>query len=158
MLKLIVDVSTQRLSVLDGQKTIRDYLISTATNGVGEVYGSECTPRGQHIIRAKIGAHCPPNAVFRGRRLTGEVYSPQMRVDFPERDWILTRIFWLSGLEVGKNRLGKVDTMRRYVYIHGSPDDVVMGKPGSKGCVRMRNEEIIELFELVPVFTPLTIL
>src|SRR4051794_26844292 len=123
---------------------IKEYSVSTAKNGVGEKRGSEQTPRGWHVIRAKIGAGSPENAVFVGRRMTGEIYSPALRAQFENRDWILTRIFWLSGLEKGVNRLGGIDTMRRYVYIHGTPDDVQMGVPGSKGCIRMRNKDIIE--------------
>jgi L,D-transpeptidase YbiS len=124
--------------------------ISTARNGVGERKDSECTPRGRHIIRAKIGADQPVSAVFVSRRPTGEIYTPQLRAAYPSRDWILTRILWLSGLEPGRNRMGEVDTMRRYVYIHGCPDEDPMGVPGSRGCIKMRNEEIIGLFDLVP--------
>jgi L,D-transpeptidase YbiS len=154
-LKLIV--STQKLEVYKDKKWSRDYTVSTAKNGVGEVFGSEQTPRGLHIIRAKIGGNCPANTVFVKRRPTGEIFSPELKTHYPDRDWILTRIFWLSGKEVGKNRLGNVDTMRRYVYIHGTPDAVPMGVPGSKGCIRMRNQDIIELFDQVPVFTELLI-
>ena len=110
------------------------------------------TPRGWHIIRAKIGEGCAPNTVFRGCRPTGEIYKPELKVEFPDRDWILTRILWLSGVEVGKNRLGNVDTMRRYIYIHGTPEETTMGIPGLKGCVRMRNQDLIELYNFVPVF------
>ena len=130
---------------------LKQYLISSAKNGVGELNGSFCTPRGRHIIRAKIGAGQPLNAVFIERRPTGEVYSPELAGRSPGRDWILTRILWLSGCEPGFNRLGKVDTMRRAIYIHGSPDTAEMGKPGSHGCIRMRNQDIVELFDLVPV-------
>lgn len=151
MINLEVDVSRQRLYVKQNDTVQKDYLISTGKAGVGEEFGSEKTPRGKHIIRAKIGAGCLPNTVFRARRPTGEIYDLKLREQFPNRDWILTRIFWLSGLELHKNRLGKVDTMRRYIYIHGTPDDVELGKPGSRGCVRMRNSDIIELFEYVPV-------
>ena len=119
--------------------------------------GSYCTPLGAHIIRAKIGAGLPENTVFVGRRPTGELYTPELSAQFPKRDWILTRILWLSGCEVGFNRLGDVDTMRRYIYIHGSPDSVHMGQPGSIGCIRMRNADIVELFDLVPAGTPVNI-
>ena len=119
--------------------------------------GSYCTPLGAHIIRAKIGAGLPENTVFVGRRPTGELYTPELSEQFPKRDWILTRILWLSGCEVGFNRLGDVDTMRRYIYIHGSPDSVHMGEPGSIGCIRMRNADIVELFDLVPAGTPVNI-
>lgn len=137
------------------------YVVSTARNGAGEQNGSFCTPRGRHIIRAKIGAgetaKMATNTVFVRRRPTGEIWSPDLAAQFPNRDWILTRILWLSGTEPGKNRLGTVDTMRRYIYIHGSPDTVAMGTPGSIGCVRMRNSDIIELFDQVAVYTPVNI-
>lgn len=157
MYSLDVDIAQQKLFLYQDGNLIKEYLVSTAKNGAGEVRGSEQTPRGKHIIRAKIGANCPENTVFVGRRPTGEIFTEDMRTQFPGRDWILTRIFWLSGLEVGKNRLGNVDTMRRYVYIHGTPDSVAMGAPGSKGCIRMRNSELIELFDLIPVGTPINI-
>jgi lipoprotein-anchoring transpeptidase ErfK/SrfK len=157
MLTLEVQLATQKLLVLDQGKTIHTYPVSTGKNGAGEKKGSEQTPRGLHLIRAKIGATCPPNTVFVGRRPTGEIYDMSLRVVFPGRDWILTRIFWLSGLELGKNRLGEVDTMQRYIYIHGTPDDVTLGTPGSKGCIRMRNAHIIELFEQIPIGTHLLV-
>jgi len=131
--------------------------VSTAKNGAGERNGSYCTPRGKHLIRAKIGAGAPANTVFVRRRPTGEIWTPTLAGQFPGRDWILTRILWLSGCEPGKNRLGDVDTMRRYIYIHGSPDTVAMGVPGSIGCVRMSNSDIIALFDLVPPYTPVQI-
>ncbi|MDR3491192.1 MAG: L,D-transpeptidase [Gammaproteobacteria bacterium] len=150
-------IATQELLVYQDDKLVKTYAISTAKNGAGEVFGSEQTPRGLHQIRAKIGRNVPPNTVFVKRRPTGEIYSPELKNLYPDRDWILTRIFWLSGLEVGKNRLGKVDTMRRYIYIHGTPDDTKMGQPGSKGCIRMRNHDLIEMFNIVPCFTSLLI-
>ncbi|MGA9032597.1 MAG: L,D-transpeptidase [Sulfuricaulis sp.] len=145
-----IDVPTQTLILKDAQERIlMQTRISTARNGVGEKNGSEKTPRGAHYIRARIGAGLPADAVLVSRRPTGEIYSPSLRTAFPNRDWILTRILWLCGLEPGKNRLGKVDTMRRYIYIHGCPDEDPMGVPGSRGCVKMRNREIIELFDHV---------
>lgn len=153
-----VDVGAQRLILRDSNgRVIVQTTVSTARNGVGERRNSECTPRGRHIIRAKIGAGEPINSVFVSRRPTGEIYTPQLRAIYPGRDWILTRILWLSGLEPGRNRMGDVDTMRRYVYIHGCPDDDPMGVPGSRGCVKMRNRDIVQLFDLVPPGTPVTI-
>ncbi|MCL4798306.1 MAG: L,D-transpeptidase [Burkholderiales bacterium] len=158
MPRISVSIPRQTLTLCDDQGgVLREYSVSTATNGAGERRGSQCTPRGRHIVRAKIGAGRPVNTVFVGRRPTGEVYSPELGRLFPERDWILTRILWLSGCEVGFNRLGDVDTMRRYVYIHGSPDSVPMGRPGSIGCVRMRNADILELFDAVSPGTPVDI-
>jgi len=127
--------------------------VSTAGRGVGEQCGSYCTPRGQHIIRAKIGAGQADNTVFVARRPSGEIYTPELGQTFPERDWILTRILWLSGCQPGFNRLGSCDTMHRYIYIHGCPDSVAMGKTGSHGCIRMRNADIVELFDRVAPYT-----
>lgn len=156
--QLDVSLAEQRLRLLDNQGNIvKDYSVSTARNGAGERNGSECTPRGRHVVRARVGGGCPVNTVFKGRRPTGEIYSAALRRQYPGRDWILTRILWLSGLEPGFNRLGEVDTMRRFIYIHGAPDDDPMGVPGSHGCVKMRNVDVIELFERVPAGTPLTI-
>jgi lipoprotein-anchoring transpeptidase ErfK/SrfK len=141
----------------DADRLLKTYAVSTAAKGVGEESGSYCTPRGRHIVRAKVGAGATANTVFVRRRPTGEIWTPELAAEFPGRDWILTRILWLSGCEPGRNRLGTVDTMRRYVYIHGSPDTVPMGTPGSIGCVRMRNSDIVELFDLVPAYTPVEI-
>lgn len=148
-----VSIAAQRLRLREGNRITMDVAVSTAKNGAGEINGSECTPRGAHVIRAKIGAGCTPNTVFVSRRPTGEIYTPALRQQFPQRDWILTRILWLSGLEVGKNRLGNVDTLRRYIYIHGCPDEDVMGVPSSHGCVKMRNQDVIELYDRVTVGT-----
>jgi len=152
---LLIRVSTdeQRLQLTDGTEVVLDCRIATARNGVGERNGSECTPRGWHRVRARIGAGCPENTVFVGRRPTGELYSPALKAQHPKRDWILTRVLWLSGLEPGRNRFGTVDTMRRYIYIHGCPDEDEMGVPSSHGCIKMRNAQVIELFDQVPAGT-----
>ena len=125
---------------------------------MGEENGSYCTPRGRHIIRAKIGAGQPLNSVFIKRRPTGEIYTPELGALHPGRDWILTRILWLSGCEPGYNRLGSCDTMRRYIYIHGTPDSTLLDHPNSKGCIRMHNADLIELFELVPIRTAVNLI
>ena len=154
MPRISINIGLQHLDLIDDSgNLIKRYSISSAKNGVGELNGSFCTPRGRHIIRAKIGAGQPLNAVFIERRPTGEIFTPELGRSSPGRDWILTRILWLSGSERGYNRLGKVDTMRRAIYIHGSPDRAEMGRPGSHGCIRMRNHDIVELFDLVPVRT-----
>ncbi len=158
MKSIRIDLADQTLNLLDESgRPVKRYLVSTSKNGAGEANGSYCTPRGRHVIRARIGAGVAENTVFVKRRPTGEIYSEQLAQRHPERDWILTRILWLSGCERGFNRLGDVDTMRRYIYIHGSPDGVQMGRPGSIGCVRMRNRDIVELFELVAPGTPVDI-
>lgn len=152
-LRITVSFASQRLRLLDSGETVMDFSVSTARNGPGERMGSECTPRGLHVVRAKIGDGAPLGSIFVARRATGERFHPRLRVQFPERDWILTRILWLSGIEPGRNRLGNVDTMRRFIYIHGCPDDTVLGTPGSHGCIRMRNTDVVELFNGVPVGT-----
>lgn len=157
-MKIVIHIAEQTLELLDcNGNLLRHYGISTGANGVGEESGSYCTPRGKHVIRARIGAGQPENTVFVQRRPTGEIYTPQLGMQHPGRDWILTRILWLSGCESGYNRSGSCDTMRRYIYIHGTPDSTALGKPGSRGCVRMRNAELVELFDLVQVGTEVEI-
>lgn len=152
-----ISLEDQRLYLLNGDELISVYSVSTARNGPGQQNGSECTPLGAHIVRACIGADLAAGTVFVARRPTGEIFSSDMLHEFPERDWILTRILWLSGRQPGVNRLGSVDTMRRYIYIHGTPDEMEMGLATSHGCVRMRNNDIIELFDNVSTGTPVMI-
>ncbi|MEW6462907.1 L,D-transpeptidase [Ectopseudomonas khazarica] len=148
---LHISLADQTLYGLGAGQLLLRLPVSTALNGPGERNGSGCTPRGLHQVRAKIGAGLPLAAVLRGRRWTGEVWSAQLHQQFPDRDWILTRILWLSGLEPGRNRLGEVDSFRRYIYLHGTPDTEPMGTPLSHGCVRLRNTDMLALFERVPV-------
>ena len=146
---LDVDIASQQLTVYVAGNKVQCYSVSTAKNGMGEVMGSECTPGGWHKIRAKIGVDQPLNAVFVGRRATGEVYNPELGKKNSQRDWILTRILWLGGLESGKNRYGKVDSAWRYIYIHGCPDELMTGMPDSHGCIRMNNADMLDLFNRV---------
>jgi len=148
-----ISIGEQRLQLLRAARTEMDVAVATARNGPGERQHSECTPRGWHRVRARIGAGCALNTVFVARRPSGEIYTPALRAAAPDRDWILTRILWLSGLEPGRNRLGPVDTMRRYIYIHGCPDEDPMGVPSSHGCIKMRNADVIALFDWVTVGT-----
>lgn len=153
-----ISIAEQMLTVLDGDgELLAQFPVSTAANGVGCEKDSGCTPLGQHIIRAKIGEGADSGAVFVGRRQTAEICTPALMAEYPNRDWILTRILWLSGKEVGVNRLGHVDTMQRYIYIHGTPDSNDMSVADSHGCIRMRNDDIIALFDLVPVGTTVLI-
>lgn len=156
-MQIIINIALQQLTLQSNERLIRQYSISSAKKGVGEQQGSEQTPRGRHLIRAKIGANLPLNTVFKARRPTGEIYSAELAEQSPNRDWILTRILWLSGCEVGKNRGGNCDTMRRYIYIHGTPDSEPMGIPASHGCIRMRNVDLAELFTLTPMYTSVII-
>lgn len=146
-----ISLSEQRLRLQLHDGETREYPVSTARNGAGEQEGSECTPRGWHRIRAKIGGGCPPGTVFVGRRPTGEIYSEALASEHPVRDWILTRILWLCGNEPGINRFGAVDSMRRYIYIHGTPDSEPLGVPASHGCIRLSNRDVMELFDCVRV-------
>lgn len=146
---IFISIAQQRLYAYAGAEELMCLSISTARNGAGESNGSGCTPRGWHRIRALIGQNLPLYAVLKGRRWTGEVWTPELGEAFPGRDWILTRILWLSGCEMGFNRLGAVDTFRRYIYLHGTPDTEPMGVPLSHGCVRLRNQDIADLFERV---------
>jgi L,D-transpeptidase YbiS len=152
-----VDIDRQALALCLGEQVLRVYPVSTARNGAGECSGSGCTPRGRHRVRLKIGAGCAPGTVFVGRRPTGEIYAPELAARFPGRDWILTRILWLTGCESGRNRGGAVDTLRRFIYIHGCPDTEPMGVPRSHGCIRMRDGDLLELFERIENGTPVEI-
>ena len=157
-MKLRVSLARQVLELRDDEGgLLRTYPVSTAARGPGEISGSFQTPRGRHYVRAKIGEGMPPRAVFRGRRFTGEVCTPELQAAEPQRDWILSRILWLCGREPGVNRLGEVDTMARYIYIHGTADEAALGTPVSHGCIRMGNADIVELFERVPAYTEVEI-
>lgn len=147
--QITIDIEQQTLQLYESNRLLKEYRISTGKNGVGELIDSEKTPRGLHRIYQKIGVGAAANTVFCGRVATGEIYTPELAKQQPGRDWILTRILWLEGQEDHKNRGGQVDTLSRYIYIHGTPDTIELGKPGSRGCIRMRNADIIELFEQV---------
>ncbi|MCW8908680.1 MAG: L,D-transpeptidase [Sedimenticola sp.] len=152
-----MDLDRQELRLLTNGRVKERFSVSTGVRGAGEEMGSGCTPRGMHRIRLKIGAGCPENSVFVGRRATGEIYSAHLGHEHPERDWILTRIIWLTGCEPGQNRGGSVDTLRRFIYIHGTPESEPMGVAASHGCIRMRNTDLLRLFEMVDVGTPVDI-
>jgi len=148
---LDISIAKQEMILLENGEVIGRYAVSTAKNGPGQRKGSECTPTGWHRIRVKVGAGKSMNSVFVGRRPTGEIYSAQLAAEQPQRDWILSRILWLGGLEPGLNRYGDVDSTWRYIYIHGSPDELMQGVPASHGCIRMKNADVIELFDCVEV-------
>lgn len=151
--RIEISIAQQKLRLYEGQTLVKQWSVSTASAGAGQQEGSGCTPTGLHRIRLKIGADAPINSVFVGRRQTGETYSAKLAQTYPDRDWILTRILWLQGLEWGHNRGGQLDTLRRYIYIHGTPDTEPMGQPASHGCIRMRNTDLLELFEQVDTDT-----
>ena len=150
---LDLSIATQTVSLIEDDKIIKTYSVSTAKNGAGELSGSGCTPRGWLKIRAKIGEGLPLNSVFVGRRFTGEIYTPELALENPKRDWILTRILWLGGLEPHKNRYGNVDTTWRFIYFHGCPDELMDGTPKSHGCIRLKNADMLDLFNRVTVGT-----
>ncbi|MCG8394045.1 MAG: L,D-transpeptidase [Pseudomonadales bacterium] len=154
-MEIIINLSEQWLE-LRGERTER-FPISSARNGAGSASGSEATPLGQHVVRARFGAGLPEGAVLVGRKPTGETYSAALAGQHPDRDWVLTRILWLGGLEPGRNQGGDVDSFRRFIYIHGTPDTEPMGSPASHGCIRMRNADVIRVFDQVPVGTSVTI-
>jgi lipoprotein-anchoring transpeptidase ErfK/SrfK len=155
--RLTVCLATQTLTGWrrDGSAVV--YPVSTAALGAGQRHGSWQTPLGHHIIRAKVGQGAAPGAVFVRRRATGEIWSEALHAEYPERDWILSRILWLRGEERGHNRGGDVDSLRRFIYIHGTPELEPMGEARSHGCVRMTNADVIDLFDRVEVGTPVEI-
>lgn len=155
--QILIHLATQQLQLIEDGLTVASYPISSAKQGVGQQQGSMQTPLGEHYIRAKIGAGAPINSVFVGRRSTGEIYSAALAAAYPHRDWILTRIMWLCGCQPGFNRLGSVDSFRRYIYIHGTPDSEPMGVPASHGCIRMRNTDVVSLFDRVRLGTAVSI-
>lgn len=137
---------------------LASYPISTALRGLGERFNSFQTPRGLHLIRAKIGDGQPLYTLFKARRPFTTLswpLSPPLKAQYP--DGISTRILWLCGLEIGFNRLGPVDSFNRKIYIHGTLAEEQLGQPCSWGCIRMSNQAINELFKTVFVYTPLWI-
>ena len=133
---ITIDISKQVLEYKG-----KSYSISTAKNGIGEIEDSYCTPTGKFKIAEKIGANLEFGSVLVDRESTGEIYNADLAKQYPDRDWILSRILWLDGVEEHNK-----NTKERYIYIHGSPEEVPMGVPGSKGCIRMHNSDVIELF------------
>lgn len=148
-----IDLKSQTLIYEDEYANRYVWPVSSGKNGIGELEGSGCTPRGKHRIYSKIGGGAPVNSVFVARQWTGEIYTSGLEKQYPQRDWILTRILQLSGLEPGFNLGGNRDSLDRYIYIHGTPDETKIGNPGSKGCIRMRNADILELFDMVSLNT-----
>lgn len=154
--QILISISNQTLELISPgfRKT---YPVSTAKNGVGQKEGSFATPLGTHLVKDKFGYQLPTNTIFVGREPDSELFSPKLEAENPDRDWILSRILWLSGCEPGFNRLGDVDTKMRYIYIHGTPDSQPMSVPASHGCIRMRTSDVEELFGLTPIYTQVLI-
>ena len=156
--RIVINIAQQTLTLYQQERECAQYIVSTAKNGIGNQQDSGCTPLGKHVIAQKIGDTAPINSVFVGRVPTGEVYDATLGHSSPARDWILSRILWLSGLEDGMNKGAGYDTYERYIYIRGTPDTEPMGVPFSHGCIRMRNTDIVELFEQVEERTPVDII
>lgn len=162
MRHIVINIAKQQLTLIADGGELASYSVSTAKNGTGEVFGSECTPRGTHRVAAKIGGGLSNGAALTGRRPTGECWSAELHKQQPSRDWILSRILWLEGCEPGINRgvdryNQLVDSMQRYIYIHGTPDAEPIGQPLSHGCIRMRNSDIIDLYNQIEPGTPVEI-
>jgi len=143
---LVVDVKQQLMYFYQQDQLTHTYSVSTAKNGLGNKEGSYQTPYGFHNIDEKIGDGQPLNMMFKGRQALGEIAIIN-HPKYTEQDSITTRILWLSGLQEGINLSGDVDTKQRYIYIHGSADEAHIGQAVSHGCIRMKNTDILELFD-----------
>ncbi len=152
-LAIVINPERQELHLIQNEQILKTYLISTGEAGIGSRKGSRMTPAGTHRIAEKIGDGVPVGASFKGRELTGFIRSIfPTEINFPW-DSILTRILWLDGQENGVNRGGDVDSYSRYIYIHGTQKEWMLGQPSSNGCIKMRNTDLIELFNLAPLNT-----
>ncbi len=151
-----IDVGQQLLTLVKDGLHYK-WPVSTAAKGVGQQEGSNQTPLGKHVICACIGDGLPSHAVFKHRKFTGEIWTPELHEQFPGRDWILGRILWLEGTEENFNKSGQVDTKNRYIYIHGTPDCEPVGVPASHGCIRMRCHDLLQLFSLTSTGMSVTI-
>lgn len=149
---LLIKIELQTLYLVGAGRVQKNWPVSTSKFGIGNQSGSYKTPVGLHRVADKIGAHCRLREIIRARIPTGEV-APLGGAVPASRDMITTRILWLQGLQPGLNSGGNVDSYLRYIYIHGTPEERLLGSPSSIGCVRMGNEDVIELFDLVEVGT-----
>ena len=154
---LHISCKHQRLEVYHNHRCMQSMSISTGKKGTGQQKNSGKTPLGWHCIAEKFGDDAPINSVFVARKPTGEIYTSELKENNPERDWILTRILRLKGLELGVNLEGEVDTYQRYIFLHGTPVETILGVNGSKGCIRVRNRAIVKLYNQVSVGTPVYI-
>ena len=151
--QIIISIKSQNLFLLIDDRIKFTYKISSAKAGIGQLKGSNKTPLGHHTIRAKIGENNPIYSVYEGRRPTGDIWTKNLNEQLSKDDWILTRIIWLSGKEIGFNRLGDFDSMQRFIYIHGTNEEELLGSPASHGCIRMSNNDILTLYQYVEVGT-----
>jgi len=146
---LAVDVSRQRMGLLQRGQRVREYVVSTSKKGTGNLIDSFKTPTGWHVVVERYGDGQPPGRVFFEREPTAEVLSEDQWSSDVARDLIMTRILRLAGLEPGHNLGGQVDTYERYIYVHAANHEHLLGTPVSHGCIHVGNREIIELFERV---------
>ncbi|MFT3990935.1 MAG: L,D-transpeptidase [Luteolibacter sp.] len=138
--KMIVSVSDQQMLLVRDGKPVKSYKISTSKFGIGDRPGSNCTPLGRMQIAKKIGTNVTPGTVFKSRRPTSEVLQPNA----PGRDPIVSRIMWLTGCETHNH-----NTFRRFIYIHGTPEEYRLGTPASYGCIRMGTKDVVDLYDRV---------
>lgn len=155
---IFVSIKRQKLFYIKNGNVEKVFLISTAKKGIGQEIHSHQTPEGLHVIKHMIGQNLPKNAIFKERVFNGEIAEIYTDKTDINEDFVTSRIMWLEGQEEGINKGGNVDSYKRYIYIHGTPEEGLIGKPASHGCVRMKNKEVIELFDLVQVNTPVLIL
>jgi lipoprotein-anchoring transpeptidase ErfK/SrfK len=158
MYSIRVNIGEQTLYLMNEQGDVeREYPVSTSKYGVGNESGSEKTPLGLHRIKDKIGGSMPINMVMVGREPKGLLQDCiNEGMELPD-DVITSRIMWLEGMEPGRNQGGYVDTYNRYIYIHGTSEENKIGTPASIGCIRMLNEDVIELYRLVDTGTEVLI-
>ena len=147
---ILVDISRQQILLFENGKETDRYSISTSSYGIGSKSGSNKTPLGAHFVRKKIGAEAAPGTIFKARKNTGKIAQTEYKPRATGDDFVTSRILWLSGLERGINKAGNVDSFKRYIYIHGTHEEGLIGQPASHGCVRMKNEDVIELFDHTP--------
>ena len=149
-IEIKISISKQTLTLQDSESIIKSFRISSSKYGEGFQEGSFQTPLGLHEIKSMIGDEVPIGGRFIGRQYYGEIFPIYSDVKQKvSEDVIQTRILWLTGLEEGKNKGGSVDSFNRYIYIHGTPEEWLLGEKASKGCIRMSNKDVIELFSLV---------
>lgn len=150
---LVVDISSQRLCHFRHGNLRKCYPVSTSRFGIGSVAGSNRTPLGMHYVRRRIGGDASSGSIFRGRVNIGKIASIEGRPRATGKDYVTSRIMWLSGLDQGLNKGPGVDSYSRYIYIHGTHEEGLIGRPASHGCIRMRNADVIELFDQIPLKT-----
>jgi lipoprotein-anchoring transpeptidase ErfK/SrfK len=152
-----ISATDSKLYLMSDQKITKSYPISIAKNGLGNLLNSNKTPLGLHEIKKKIGKGVPQNGILKARIPTGKLAKIIKEPIATNTDLVTSRILWLSGLEPGVNKGGNVDSYNRFIYIHGTPEEGLIGQPASHGCIRMYNKDVIELFDLVPVGTKVLI-